>query len=67
MSTQTGQRLTPHDFRRLFTTEAVNGGLPVHIAAAVLGHQDLNTTMGYTAIYPREVFGVPLEAWRHRL
>ena len=28
----------------------------MHIAAAVLGHQDLNTTMGYTAIYPREVF-----------
>lgn len=50
-------RLTPHDFRRLFTTEAVNGGLPIHIAAALLGHQDLNTTMGYTAIYPAEVFG----------
>jgi hypothetical protein len=54
--TSAGDRLTPYDFRRLFSTEAVNGGLPVHIAAAILGHQDLNTTMGYTAIYPREVF-----------
>jgi hypothetical protein len=26
-------------------------------AASLLGHQDLNTTMSYTAIYPKEVFG----------
>ncbi len=56
MSLNSRQRLTPHDFRRLFTTDAVNNGLPIHIAAALLGHQDLNTTMSYTAIYPREVF-----------
>ncbi|WP_435593860.1 tyrosine-type recombinase/integrase [Nocardia sp. bgisy118] len=49
-------QITPHDFRRLFTTDAVNNGLPVHIAAQLLGHQDLNTTMSYTAIYPHEVF-----------
>lgn len=48
-------RLTPHDFRRLFATEAVNGGLPIHIAAKLLGHLDVNTTRGYTAIYPEEV------------
>jgi integrase len=29
--------LVPHDFRRLFVTEAVNGGLPIHIAAKLLG------------------------------
>lgn len=56
MSLEPGVRLSPHDFRRIFTTEAVNNGLPVHIAAALLGHQDLNTTMAYTAIYPQEVF-----------
>jgi integrase len=47
--------LTPHDFRRFFATEAVNGGLPIHIAAKLLGHLDLNTTKGYVAVYPEEV------------
>jgi hypothetical protein len=48
-------RFTPHDFRRIFSTETVNGGLPIHIAAKLLGHLDLNTTQGYVAIYPEEV------------
>lgn len=48
-------RLTPHDFRRVFSTETVNGGLPIHIAARLLGHLDLNTTQGYVAVYPEEV------------
>jgi site-specific recombinase XerD len=46
---------TLHDFRRLFATETVNGGLPIHIAAKLLGHLDLNTTKGYVAVYPEEV------------
>jgi len=48
-------RFTPHDFRRIFATETVNSGLPIHIAAKLLGHLDLNTTQGYVAIYPEEV------------
>lgn len=48
-------RFTPHDFRRVFSTETVNGGLPIHIAAKVLGHLDLNTTQGYVAVYPEQV------------
>lgn len=44
-----------HDFRRLFATEAVNSGLPIHIAAKLLGHTDLNTTRGYVAVYEDEV------------
>jgi Phage integrase family len=48
-------RYTPHDFRRIFATEAVSGGLPIHIAAKVLGHQDLNTTQAYAAIYHDDV------------
>lgn len=48
-------RFTPHDFRRVFSTETVNSGLPIHIAARLLGHLDLNTTQGYVAIYPEEV------------
>lgn len=48
-------RFTPHDFRRLFSTEAVNAGLPLHIAAALLGHLSLDTTRGYTAVFPETV------------
>ncbi|MEJ7786071.1 MAG: tyrosine-type recombinase/integrase [Solirubrobacteraceae bacterium] len=48
-------RFTPHDFRRLFATDAVNGGLPLHIAAALLGHLNLDTTRGYTAVFPEHV------------
>jgi integrase-like protein len=46
---------TPHDFRRLFTTEMVSTGLPLHIAATLLGHLNLDTTRGYTAVFPEEV------------
>lgn len=46
---------TPHDFRRIFSTEIVRSGLPIHIAAKLLGHLDLNTTQGYVAVYPEEV------------
>ena len=34
-------QVTPHDFRRMFVTEAVTGCLPVHIAARILGHKTL--------------------------
>lgn len=51
----TALKFTPHDFRRVFSTETVNGGLPIHIAAKLLGHLDLNTTQGYIAVYPEEV------------
>jgi integrase len=45
----------PHDLRRLFTTDAVLNGMPPHIAQLILGHKDINTTMGYKAVYPEEV------------
>lgn len=44
----------PHDFRRIFTTDAILNGMPPHIAQLLLGHKDINTTMGYKAIYPEE-------------
>jgi integrase len=46
---------TPHDFRRIFATEAVSGGLPVHIAAKLLGHRNLATTQAYLAIFDDEL------------
>ncbi|WP_327306049.1 site-specific integrase [Streptomyces sp. NBC_01298] len=48
---------TPHDFRRLFATEVVNGGLPIHIGAALLGHLNLQTTQGYVAVFAEDVVG----------
>lgn len=44
-------RYTPHDFRRMFVTEAVTGGLPVHIAARLLGHHSITTTQAYLAVF----------------
>jgi hypothetical protein len=48
-------RYTFHDFRRLFITDAILHGMPPHIAQLVAGHLDINTTMGYKAVYPEEV------------
>ncbi|WP_328835500.1 tyrosine-type recombinase/integrase [Mycolicibacterium fluoranthenivorans] len=42
---------TPHDFRRMFASEAVASGVPVHIAARVLGHHTVTTTETYTAVF----------------
>ena len=55
--TASGQslRFGPHDFRRIFATEAVASGLPVHIAAKLLGHENLATTQAYIAVYDQDV------------
>ena len=45
---------TPHDFRRIFITDAILSGLPPHIAQVIAGHRDINVTMGYKAVYPEE-------------
>lgn len=38
----------------MFITDAIRSGLPPHIAQAIAGHANINTTMGYNAIYPAE-------------
>ncbi len=45
---------SPHDFRRLFVTDAIMSGLPPHIAQVICGHKTIDTTMGYKAVYPAE-------------
>jgi integrase len=45
---------TPHDFRRMFITDAILNGLPPHIAQVIAGHSDINITLGYKAVYPDE-------------
>jgi hypothetical protein len=47
-------RFAPHDFRRIFATEAIMNGMPPHIAQLLLGHKDINVTMSYKAVYPEE-------------
>ena len=51
----TGLTFSAHDFRRIFTTELVNNGLPIHIGAAVLGHLSLETTRGYVAVFNEDL------------
>ena len=46
--------LPPHDFRRIFVTDAVINGLPPHIVQIICGHHDISTTMRYKAVYPAE-------------
>ncbi|MFD7734135.1 tyrosine-type recombinase/integrase [Kitasatospora phosalacinea] len=58
--TQTDQRFAEvkfaaHDFRRLFATDLVNNGLPIHIGAALLGHLNIQTTRGYVAVFDEDV------------
>ncbi len=47
--------ITAHDFRRLFATDLVNNGLPIHIGAALLGHLDIQTTRGYVTVFEENV------------
>jgi hypothetical protein len=39
----------------MFITDAILHGMPPHIAQLVAGHRDINTTMGYKAVYPEEM------------
>jgi hypothetical protein len=50
-----GLMFSAHDFRRLFATELVNSGLPIHIGAALLGHLSLQTTRGYVAVFNDDI------------
>jgi integrase len=45
---------SPHDFRRIFVTDAIMSGLPPHIAQVICGHRNIDTTIGYKAVYPAE-------------
>ena len=48
-------RFVPHDFRRIFITDAIMHGMPPHIAQLIAGHRDISVTLGYKAVYPEEV------------
>ena len=47
---------TPHDFRRISITDIVNAGFPIHLAAKIVGHNNIEVTRSYTAVYQKDVF-----------
>ncbi len=61
-----GLKFTPQDFRRIFATELVNSGLPIHIGAALLGHLNIQTTRGYVAVFDEDVIRHYQEHLQHR-
>jgi hypothetical protein len=54
ITTPTPPHTPTAETRRIFITDAIMSGLPPHIAQIIAGHQDLNVTMGYKAVYPDE-------------
>ena len=44
------ERVHPHKFRRTFTTNLINRGMPIQDVAVLLGHSKLDTTMQYAYI-----------------
>ncbi len=50
-----GTTFSAHDFRRIFATDLVNSGLPIHICAALLGHLNIQTTRGYVAVFDDDI------------
>jgi integrase len=48
-------RITAHDFRRVFATDSLSAGLPIHILAKLLGHAQISTTQGYAAVFDEDV------------
>jgi len=37
----------PHKFRRTLATNLIKHGMPIQEVASILGHEKLDTTMGY--------------------
>ena len=40
-------RLHPHGLRHLFTEQGLASGIPIHVMSALLGHENVGTTMVY--------------------
>lgn len=45
----------PHKFRRTMATIAIDKGMPIEQVQQLLGHQQINTTMGYAIVNQNNV------------
>lgn len=45
----------PHDLRRIFATDAQSSGVPIHVIASILGHESIETTAIYAAVYSSDI------------
>jgi hypothetical protein len=48
---QCGVKVTPHQLRHTCATLLLNAGAPVLSVQMILGHQHIDTTMGYARLY----------------
>jgi site-specific recombinase XerD len=48
---QAGIAITPHQLRHTCATLLLNGGAPILVVQTVLGHRQVNTTLGYARLY----------------
>ena len=44
------EKIHPHKFRRTLATELARRGMPIQEVARVLGHEKIDTTMGYVVL-----------------
>lgn len=50
-SKQTGNHITPHQLRHSCATLLLNAGAPIVTVQTLLGHKNIDTTMGYARLY----------------
>jgi hypothetical protein len=48
-------QFTAHNFRRIFATDALAADLPPHVIQKLIGHADVRTTQGYSALFPDDI------------
>jgi site-specific recombinase XerD len=50
-----GVRFTAHTLRHSFVTHLLKSGVPLHVVSKLAGHRQISTTMGYAAIFERDL------------
>ena len=56
------EHIHPHKFRRTFATNMAKRNLPIHVIAAILGHESIETTMEYIVLNKEDT---KLKYWQY--